>query len=58
MYSKIDLYINRLVDDSTPDMPMWNIENELEYFNSLCLTEEERERILYKNACELFKIKL
>ena len=27
MYSKIDLYINRLVDDSTPDMPMWNIEN-------------------------------
>lgn len=27
MYSKIDAYINRLVDDSAPDMPMWNIEN-------------------------------
>ena len=27
MYSKIDAYINRLVDDSVPDMPMWNIEN-------------------------------
>jgi unsaturated rhamnogalacturonyl hydrolase len=27
MYSKIDAYINRLVDDSRPDAPMWNIEN-------------------------------
>ena len=27
MYSRIDAYINRLVDDSAPDMPMWNIEN-------------------------------
>ncbi len=27
MYSKIDAYINRLVNDSTPDAPMWNIEN-------------------------------
>ena len=27
MYSKIDLYINRLIDESAPDMPMWNIEN-------------------------------
>ena len=27
MYSKINAYINRLVNDSTPDAPMWNIEN-------------------------------
>ena len=27
MYSKIGAYINRLVDDSRPDAPMWNIEN-------------------------------
>ncbi len=27
MYSKIDAYINRLIDDSRPDAPMWNIEN-------------------------------
>lgn len=27
MYSKIDAYINRLVDDSRPNAPMWNIEN-------------------------------
>ena len=27
MYSKIDAYVNRLVDDSAPDTPMWNIEN-------------------------------
>lgn len=27
MYSKINAYIDRLVDDSRPDAPMWNIEN-------------------------------
>ena len=27
MYSKIDAYVNRLVDDSAPDTPIWNIEN-------------------------------
>lgn len=27
MYEKIDAYINRLIEDSTPDMPMWNIES-------------------------------
>lgn len=27
MYSKIDAYINRLIDDSRPEAPMWNIEN-------------------------------
>ena len=27
MYSKINAYIDRLVNDSRPDAPMWNIEN-------------------------------
>ena len=27
MYEKIDAYINRLIEDSTPDMPIWNIES-------------------------------
>ena len=40
------------------DFPMWDIKGELNYFNSLPLTQEERELIFYKNACKLFKIKL
>ena len=27
MYEKIDAYIDRLMQDSTPDMPIWNIES-------------------------------
>lgn len=27
MYSKIDAYIDRLINESTPDAPIWNIEN-------------------------------
>ena len=27
MYEKIDRYIDRLLDGSTPDAPLWNIEN-------------------------------
>ena len=27
MYAKIDSYIERLLDGSTPDKPLWNIEN-------------------------------
>lgn len=27
MYSKIDAYIDRLIDESSPDAPMWNIES-------------------------------
>jgi predicted TIM-barrel fold metal-dependent hydrolase len=38
------------------DFPMWDIKGELEYFNSLNLTEEERALIFYKNACKLFNI--
>ena len=26
-YSIIDKYIDRLIDDTTPDKPIWNIEN-------------------------------
>lgn len=38
------------------DYPMWTPEGELERFYKLKLTEEERERILFKNAEELLKI--
>ena len=27
MYEKIDKYINRLIEESRPDAPMWNIES-------------------------------
>ena len=27
MYKKIDAYIDRLIEDSRPDAPMWNIES-------------------------------
>ena len=27
MYEKIDSYIDRLIDESRPDAPMWNIES-------------------------------
>ena len=36
------------------DYPMWNPEEELERFLSLPLSEEEKERILYKNAADFF----
>lgn len=35
------------------DYPMWDAAEELELFNKLPLTEEEREMILYKNALRL-----
>ncbi|MBO7612472.1 MAG: amidohydrolase family protein, partial [Treponema sp.] len=35
------------------DFPMWDHEEELEKFNRLDLTGEEREAILYKNAEKL-----
>lgn len=35
------------------DYPMWDHQEELERFNKLPLTEEEREAILYKNAVDL-----
>ncbi len=38
------------------DYPMWEPKKELEYFNSLPLTSEERELILHKNAERLFRL--
>ena len=38
------------------DFPMWDIGEELNRFNKLGLTDEEKELVLYKNACKLFKI--
>ncbi|WP_458403737.1 amidohydrolase family protein [Methanobrevibacter sp.] len=35
------------------DYPMWESESEMEYFNRLDLTDDERELILYKNASKL-----
>ncbi|MBR2262220.1 MAG: amidohydrolase [Paludibacteraceae bacterium] len=39
------------------DYPMWDHKEELERFNQLDLTEEEREAILYKNAMKLLNMK-
>ena len=38
------------------DFPMWDHEEELERFNRLDLTAEEREMILHKNAEKLLKL--
>ena len=38
------------------DFPMWDIGEELKRFEQLGLTDEEKELVLYKNACKLFKI--
>ena len=36
------------------DYPMWSLEEEMQRFDALALTEEERECIFYKNAERLF----
>lgn len=38
------------------DYPMWTISEEIERFNKIELTQSQKEKILYKNACELFNI--
>jgi hypothetical protein len=38
------------------DYPMWTHEDELERFDNLGLSEDERRLILYKNACDLFGV--
>ena len=40
------------------DYPMWNPKEELERFDKLDLTQEEREQILYKTASKLFGLSL
>ncbi|NLK46055.1 MAG: amidohydrolase family protein [Treponema sp.] len=39
------------------DFPMWNHEGELERFNKLCFTKEERSAVLYNNAVKLLDLK-
>jgi len=39
------------------DFPMWVHEKELEYFLQLDLTEEQKEKILFKNAEDLYNLK-
>lgn len=38
------------------DYPMWDASSEMEYFNKIDLTEQERRQILYENASKLLKI--
>ncbi len=38
------------------DYPMWSHKKEFEHFNKLNITEDEREKILYKNAMKIFSI--
>ncbi len=38
------------------DYPMWEVKNELDYFNKLDLTEEERNLILYANAAKILNL--
>ena len=40
------------------DYPMWDPSEELARFNAIPLTEEERERVLWKNADRLFGLGL
>lgn len=40
------------------DYPMWNPSEELEFFMSLGFSDEDYEKMLYKNAAKLFDIKL
>lgn len=40
------------------DFPMWSYEDEYAYFQTLELTEDEKRKILFENAKELFKIEL
>lgn len=39
------------------DFPMWDTKAELDRFMAVSLTEGQREKILYKNAAEILKIK-
>ena len=40
------------------DYPMWDPQNEVEYFLSLGLSDEENKKILFQNAQKLFGISL
>lgn len=38
------------------DYPMWNPEKEVEFINSLSLSSQQYEKLMYKNAAQIFKI--
>ena len=38
------------------DYPMWRLDEELEKFMKVPLTDEQRKKILYDNAARLLKI--
>lgn len=38
------------------DYPMWESKSEMEYFNRIDLTDEERSQILYENAARILKL--
>ena len=38
------------------DYPMWESDSEMEYFNKIDLTDEERSQILYDNAAKLLNL--
>ena len=38
------------------DYPMWESVSEMEYFNKIDLTDDERSKILYENAAKLLKL--
>ncbi len=40
------------------DYPMWNAENELEIFNSLEISDEDKEKILWKNISDFLQLGL
>lgn len=53
----ISLYTDDRVLFGT-DFPMWNQSEEMERYNALKLSPEQNEKILYRNACKVFKLDL
>ena len=54
-------YINAFTPDRVlfgTDYPMWNIENELKYMEAIDLTDDERNKIMYRNACRLLDVEI
>lgn len=52
-------YINEFGADRVlfgSDYPMWSVVDEIERMNRIDLTDDEREKIFYKNACRLLSV--
>lgn len=53
-------YINAFTPDRVmfgTDYPMWSVEDELKNMDKLPLSDEDREKIMYKTACKLLNVK-